>query len=1410
MNKKSQIKLFVIIGIILISLTFFILYNNAQYREGEPESDWQIYKRTETTNIYRNSKTGEYQRTIGQGIINYDDKSRRFPNFIPINTTLIQNQTEMYGVTYDYYRDLNLYEAYFKEKSGTSDPWLRPVMVKKDNYVLTMAPQSLKFTGQAKPHIQSSIAVTNGKTITYENQFKNIDLRYNYNPVNLKEELIIDSLEDLGDIGSPSQDSDLILKFKIRSYNVESDNNTNMKINGQRVDFKDSITTETDEEVYFLDENNETIYYFAKPKAYDSAGSQINLNYSLDYNLFGNLVVEFLTPYSWLSNETRVYPVYIDPTITLQDADTENLKDVSSSGEDLTALSYRLYVGFYPFDWNWASTIITFDLSSIPAVDILDSVFSGYIASNSLTPGETMNWSFYYVKPFPDYNVSDVEWNEINWNLLFIPNSSSQYNSSAHLTQTITYTDEDKFVNFNVTSLLKESHNNNDKNVTIWINLTSSVDTEGEETVMFYSKEYTDDTSLRPKLTITYTPYIDIITPTPSQTFTEDAPTTYFNISTAVAMTECYWSEDSGVTNYSMTNYSAYNWTLQNTSMVDGSHTITYSCNQSSDGTWVDSDTVSFDVDSVNVTVCRDLTVAGRNYTLLNTISTIESNVACFYIKNHDISFNMDNHLVQIPGVGGGYGEMGVEINSYDNFTLYNANFQRFDNALRVVNSDNINVTNFKSYIPHVHGIGVSTSNYGIYNNISVDGSTFNDLIRINSGSYNNFTNFNLYGGTEINTKYGIYVVFASDNLFRDGNISNLGDEHIRLRRSTEFINVTYVDESIDDVGVQLTNKWYFDANVTDSLRNPLENADINITNITGTNVFSTSTDASGDIDRTELIEYIASATGRYYHTNHTINVTHDDYIDNSTTYNLTIEHNLFIEYHLTSNLIVSLNIPLNDTSYTTPLEFNCSATTSGNELSNITLRVWNSTGDIYYNATNQTTGFSNESIQTVEFNGDDGIYTWNCLAYNNITESRWASSNNTFYMSTVSPAINLNSPTDNEYLNNGTSVYFNFTATDGDGLDTCELWGNWTGTWHNNYTWVLPESGVMNWTTQNISEGGAYLWNIWCNDTLDNSDFRYGNFTFTIDETFPTLSIDTITTTAGSQTITVENTVSDTNLDECFYSIFNSTGGIDGISENVSFICNTDFGATTTSFGNFDLTIYAIDLATNENSTTQGFTVSTAPTTPPGGGGGVTIISGVEALEAINFTITTLNLKNQMDIALSKDSVKERTKEFLISNEGIDSIDVEVICDTQNVNESTGNVTDICNYVKFDEKFFTVSPNLEERSRGSFTVLTPPNSEVNDIYYFNLLAIRTIGEEKRFSKLSVSARVSRLAILYKWSNIPGTEVKYPVAWISLAISFILFTLLFLGFRKYKMILTGFVVATSVFILNFILLLIFL
>lgn len=301
----------------------------------------------------------------------------------------------------------------------------------------------------------------------------------------------------------------------------------------------------------------------------------------------------------------------------------------------------------------------------------------------------------------------------------------------------------------------------------------------------------------------------------------------------------------------------------------------------------------------------------------------------------------------------------------------------------------------------------------------------------------------------------------------------------------------------------------------------------------------------------------------------------------------------------------VTLDSPTNNSFSSALQTFQCGAI-DGVGLSNMTLNIWNSTGSLNVSSLNQISSLSNSTQFNVTFSKAD-TYFWNCLARNIENNISFSNKNFTHTVDLNNPIINLNSPTNNRYLNNNTDVNFIYTPSHQNGLDTCRLYANFNNSFSINQTDNTISNYSTNLFTQNLTERNGYVWTVWCNTTTSgNPTFsQNGNFTLNIDLTKPNITIGDITTPGGSQTITFNNTIQDLNLNTCKYTIHNSLGNIDGLNNNVSFTCNSNTQATVTTFGTYNLTIYGKDLANNENSSTKEFITSTSSTSGGGGGGG-------------------------------------------------------------------------------------------------------------------------------------------------------------------------------------------------------------
>lgn len=225
-------------------------------------------------------------------------------------------------------------------------------------------------------------------------------------------------------------------------------------------------------------------------------------------------------------------------------------------------------------------------------------------------------------------------------------------------------------------------------------------------------------------------------------------------------------------------------------------------------------------------------------------------------------------------------------------------------------------------------------------------------------------------------------------------------------------------------------------------------------------------------------------------------------------------------------------------------------------------------------------------------------------------------------------PVVSLDDPVD--FANLSAALDFNYTATDGD-LDTCELWGNWTGGWHLNESFVSPSNGSVNGSSVITIEDGQYVWSVYCNDTGGNYNNTVENRTLTIDATPPlVLIVSPTATTYTTSSASLDYVAVDTNLGTVWYT---KDSGV----TNTSLTGNI----TLSSLSNADYTLilYANDTFGNLNETNVTFTVSVSTTTtttpaPAATGGGS--YSGVPPSSTAFSSTTSVDLSTGDFVALS------------------------------------------------------------------------------------------------------------------------------------------------------------------------------
>jgi hypothetical protein len=216
------------------------------------------------------------------------------------------------------------------------------------------------------------------------------------------------------------------------------------------------------------------------------------------------------------------------------------------------------------------------------------------------------------------------------------------------------------------------------------------------------------------------------------------------------------------------------------------------------------------------------------------------------------------------------------------------------------------------------------------------------------------------------------------------------------------------------------------------------------------------------------------------------------------------------------------------------------------------------STIDFTY-ATYQITNTTFISTYAMDSNTD---YYWKVLA-NDIFENQRNSTQEFRYITdTIGPAITLNTPENNSFWITS-NVLFNYTPTDTNSLQSCTLYGNFTGVFARNQTNMSIIKDDYNYFNLNLGEG-IYLWTVFCNDTALNGKYASENKTFILDLSGPAINLTSPANNAlenNTNNVVFKVNASDkyANLSSCDLLINNTiertkTAIEHGIENNVEF----------------------------------------------------------------------------------------------------------------------------------------------------------------------------------------------------------------------------------------------------------------
>ena len=134
-------------------------------------------------------------------------------------------------------------------------------------------------------------------------------------------------------------------------------------------------------------------------------------------------------------------------------------------------------------------------------------------------------------------------------------------------------------------------------------------------------------------------------------------------------------------------------------------------------------------------------------------------------------------------------------------------------------------------------------------------------------------------------------------------------------------------------------------------------------------------------------------------------------------------------------------------------------------------------------------------------------VYYWKVIAYDVFGNSR----NSTDYFKYINdrtpPTVTLNNPANNDFTTNEI-VMFNYTPNDQNTIDSCTLYGNFSGSWQPVHTNYSISKGQPNFFSYEVVEG-VNTWNVQCNDSAGNAAFASQNRTIILDQTGPIVNLN-------------------------------------------------------------------------------------------------------------------------------------------------------------------------------------------------------------------------------------------------------------------------------------------------------------
>jgi len=354
--------------------------------------------------------------------------------FIPIDNRIVSSSDPIY----EFESTEGTFNVFFRENPDTgetikffyNESFLEGNNPHKSGFV-TFQPLSLNYRNdldqlQQISNVQSVTGVASEETFTYPNVYgSGINLTYNSGGDGLFKKLVIGDRTDLIDPeqfiidgGNPTLEID---------FNLGFDGTLDVFINGEIWNQAPNNPQETSGAIEFQLEG-ESIFELPSPTAEDSNGELTTGDYLIRRQ--GNsFFVQVIFDYSWLNDSLRVYPIELDPTISLSIADTENLDDTYvRSSQATTNFGSNAEIRVLNSTGGEFEILMQWNISSIPVSQQIDSATLHLVLDDNFLDGaDIVNVTIRRL--FHNYTCSNggnFPWDEgcPTWN--FRPNNDSQ------------------------------------------------------------------------------------------------------------------------------------------------------------------------------------------------------------------------------------------------------------------------------------------------------------------------------------------------------------------------------------------------------------------------------------------------------------------------------------------------------------------------------------------------------------------------------------------------------------------------------------------------------------------------------------------------------------------------------------------------------------------------------------------------------------------------------------------------------------------------------------------------------------------------------------------------------------------------------------------------------------------------